>query len=299
MVGIRKGLAKQICLLPSMLAASLILAACQKDTVPNEDRVSDTAENIEAANDRIEPDTVSPKLNAEEKLEKALSRHRWTLIDATDATNESVTELIDIKNQVTLSFNQYQGQPTLSYSVGCNTISATYQLKGYTLTTEDEMSTKISCSNLDAAENLLNTLMLSKSELKLDQGESVILTQFTKESDTLVWSGRLTAQAKYNSKGETVFWAVDSKKIPCDASDSKQCLQVKPIVYDDQGIKVSEGKWRVFVGEIDGYQYDGKHRETLRLQRYQLEDSELPKNATADESYDYVLDAVIESTVVK
>jgi hypothetical protein len=111
----------------------------------------------------------------------------------------------------------------------------------------------------------------------------------------LVWEGRLTSQAKYNSKGETVFWAVSSKMIPCADNDSEMCLQVKPITYDDQGIKTSEGKWAVFTGEIDGYQHDGMHDEVLRLQRYPLDSDD----STEGEEYAYVLDAVIESAVAE
>ena len=73
------------------------------------------------------------------------------------------------------------------------------------------------------------------------------------------------------------------------------CLQVKPITYDDQGIKTSEGEWSVFNGEIDGYQHDGKNDQVLRLQRYQLDSDEISE----DEEYAYVLDAVIESSVVE
>ena len=73
------------------------------------------------------------------------------------------------------------------------------------------------------------------------------------------------------------------------------CLQVKPITYDDQGIKVSEGKWSAFTSEIDGYQPDGMHNEVLRLQRYQLDYNE----SAEDEEYAYVLDAVIESAVAE
>ena len=73
------------------------------------------------------------------------------------------------------------------------------------------------------------------------------------------------------------------------------CLQVKPITYDDQGIKVSEGEWSAFTGEIDGYQHDGMHDEVLRLQRYELDSNE----STEGEEYAYVLDAVIESAVAE
>ena len=288
-------------LVPSILAASLALGACQKDAAPTggdapdnteagtvTDAVSDTAVEADTANDT--------KLTAEQEMIKDLARYRWTLLDIDDKSGGPViTTLVDIKEQVTLLFNQNQGQNTLNYSVGCNTISAVYQLQGQTLTTEESMSTKMLCEDLNKAENRLNTLMQGSSQLSLTEGENPVLTQVTSNAITLTWEGKLTSQAKYNSKGETVFWAVNAKKVACADDSSEMCLQVKPITYDDQGIKVSEGEWSAFTGEIDGYQHDGMHDEVLRLQRYELDSNE----STEGEEYAYVLDAVIESAVAE
>lgn len=288
-------------LVPSILAASLALGACQKDAAPTG---GDAPDNTEAGtvtdatlNTDTAPDTANDtKLTAEQEMIKDLARYRWTLLDIDDKSGGPViTTLVDIKEQVTLLFNQNQGQNTLNYSVGCNTISAVYQLQGQTLTTEESMSTKMLCEDLNKAENRLNTLMQGSSQLSLTEGENPVLTQVTSNAITLTWEGKLTSQAKYNSKGETVFWAVNAKKVACADDSSEMCLQVKPITYDDQGIKVSEGEWSAFTGEIDGYQHDGMHDEVLRLQRYELDSNE----STEGEEYAYVLDAVIESAVAE
>ncbi|WP_227673480.1 META domain-containing protein [Psychrobacter sp. CMS30] len=288
-------------LVPSILAASLALGACQKDAAPTG---GDAPDNTEAGiatdatlNTDTAPDTANDtKLTAEQEMIKDLARYRWTLLDIDDKSGGPViTMLVDIKEQVTLLFNQNQGQNTLNYSVGCNTISAVYQLQGQTLTTEESMSTKMLCEDLNKAENRLNTLMQGSSQLSLTEGENPVLTQVTSNAITLTWEGKLTSQAKYNSKGETVFWAVNAKKVACADDSSEMCLQVKPITYDDQGIKVSEGEWSAFTGEIDGYQHDGMHDEVLRLQRYELDSNE----STEGEEYAYVLDAVIESAVAE
>jgi len=306
----------RVLLLPSAIVISLMLSACQKESVSSENDTTQGAEAGKMTDSAVTKDLVSSmshtsdeaesvELTAQDKLMTTLSHHRWTLVSAVDTNEQPMTEFANINSQATLAFNQYQGQDTLSYSVGCNTISAGYQLKGHTLTTEEGMSTKMSCGDLDVAENTLNTLMQGSSEFKIDQGDHPVLTQFTDDDVTLVWNGRLTAQAKYNSKGETVFWAVSSATASCEAGNSEQCLQVKPITYNDQGIKTHEGQWRVFVGEIDGYQHDSKHEEVLRLQRYPLnidelsETNEPTKDDTADEKYAYILDAVIESSVVE
>jgi len=312
MVGRAKKSALTTFLLPSIVAASLMLSACQKEDVSNENEISGTSDitettdalssaNLLTDNEPAMDKPGSTKLSAEEKLITTLSRHRWTLMSATDANEQPMPEFTDINSQVTLVFNQ----DTLSYSVGCNMVSAAYELQGHALSTEEVMSTKISCNELDMAENKLNALMLGNSELKIEQSDSPVLTQFTNDNVTLVWNGRLTPQAKYNSKGETVFWAVNAKEVNCDMNGEKQCLQVRPVTYNDQGVKVREGKWRVFAGEIDGYHHEGMHEEVLRLQRYRLETNELiesdetTENDNDDEKYAYVLDAVIESAVVE
>ena len=322
-LSLTKRLAK-FALLPSILAASLALGACQDASVPNENDLQESVNTTTGAADgntvttdaTINAESKADEMSAEEQMIASLSRYRWTLISATDKGAQPLNRLLDIKDQVRLSFSQYQGENTLSYSVGCNTMSAGYELQGHTLTIEDGMSTKMSCGELDKAENDLSHLMQGESQLTLvvDNNSSInedskndnskdvnlkinkpILTQVTSDATTLVWEGKLTSQAKYNSKGETVFWAVNAKKIVCAENSLEMCLQVKPITYDDQGIKVSEGKWSAFTGEIDGYQHDGMHDEVLRLQRYQLDYNE----SAEDEEYAYVLDAVIESAVVE
>lgn len=303
-------------ILPTMLVASLALGACQDSISSHEQKKKESAKtlnnkvedsDITSNDDMVIDESMKNELNAEQKMIDHLSNYRWTLVSAIDNKAQSLSTLMATKDQVRLSFNQYQGQNTLSYSVGCNTISSVYQLQGSVLTVEDSMSTKMSCGDLDIAENNLIELMQGDSQLVLTENDQAqedqpILTQLTSEATTLVWEGNLTAQAKYNSKGETVFWAVNAKKTLCEDNTSELCLQVKPIIYDDQGIKSSEGEWTPFVGVIDGYQHDGKHDEVLRLQRYQLDNSTKADNETLSESsetYAYVLDAVIESSVAE
>ena len=287
-------------LLPSMLALSLALVACQEASVPTDTSSESVETNISTEKADIENDSEPlakvSEMSAEDKMIENLARYRWTLLDIDDKSGGPViTTLVDIKNQVVLSFKQNQGNNTLNYGVGCNTMSAGYELQGHTITTEDIMSTKMLCENLNKAENRLDSLMQGTSELSVTEGENPILTQVTSNNVTLTWKGRLTSQAKYNTKGETLFWAVNAKMLPCADSSSKMCLQVKPITYDDQGIKTGEGEWSIFNGEIDGYEHDGEHNEVLRLQRYQLDSDQ----TSVDEEYAYVLDAVIESSVVE
>lgn len=298
----------KLALLPSLLAAGLALSACQDPSSAN-DAASDTATTSEAVDLGADETSANPTdtattdaaMTPDQQMITNLSRYRWTLATATDSTAQPLTSLMAIKDQVVLNFNQNQGQSTVGYSVGCNMMSAAYQLQGSTLSTEDSMSTKMSCADLNAAENRLNELMQGDSQLSLIEGEKPMLTQVTGDASTLVWAGKLTAQAKYNTKGETVFWAVDAATKPCTDNSAQQCLQVKPVFYDDQGIKTGEGELIEFSGNIDDYQHDDKHNDVLRLQRYKLDnlDGNKEKTNVAGEEYAYVLDTIIERVVVK
>lgn len=305
MIGITMKPALKLALLPSLLMASLVISACSDASTATETEIegsgADTTSEVvttDMAAEASPPTPVTDNITAEQKMLDKLARYRWTLATATDGTIQPLTPLMAIKDQITLNFKQYQGQNSINYSVGCNTVSAAYNLQGRTLTTEESMSTKMSCGELNTVENRLNKLMQGDSQLSLLEGDEPMLTQVTSDSTTLVWKGRLTAHAKYNTKGETVFWAVNSETKPCADNSAQQCLQVKPVVYDDQGIKTSEGEWAPFTGTIDGYQHDSNTDEVLRLQRYKLNADDMSEEGSGAE-YAYVLDTVIESAVAK
>lgn len=284
-------------LIPSLIALGLTLSACQKPA--NDDAATAQSEDSSAMNEpsnSADDGTAAMAQDGDEAtdpLSAELSRYRWMLVDAQDSNKRPINDLIAIKDQVILNFNKYHGQDSLNYSVGCNTMSAAYKLQDQTLSLEEVMSTKMLCDDLNDAENKLNEMMQGKDQIKLDttNTDSPTLTLTAQDGSTLIWSGRLTAQAKYNSKGETIFWAVSADTKPCQEDSSKDCLQVKPITYNDEGIKTGEGDWTEFAGTIDGYQHDADNDEVLRLQRYKTDD----KNADKD-GYAYVLDTVIEKS---
>ncbi|WP_439274140.1 META domain-containing protein [Psychrobacter sp. 1U2] len=290
--------------LPSLLAAAMTLSACSDSSPVTADDSASAAtteenEGVEKVNTN-DSDTTAESISAEDQLLTKLSDYRWILDTATDSNHQPITSLIPIKEQVTLLINS-RNNHTLSYSVGCNTMGASFDLEEDKLTISESMSTKMSCGELDKAETKLNQLMLGESQVNIaassNNAATPTLTQVTSDDSTLVWSGRLTSQAKYNSKGETIFWEVAAESKPCQDNKTQMCLQVRPITYDEQGLKTSEGQYTEFAGSIDGYQHDGKHREILRLQRFKTTtDTVLADNV--DSEFAYVLDRVIESTVV-
>ncbi len=286
----------KILLLPAMMVTALTLSACNNISSASGTEFKHVTTDDVVDTDNSSNDITEQSISAEEQMIDNLTRHHWTLVAANDDKRQPLLPLTDIKDQVTLTFSQYQGQNAVSYTVGCNMVNAAYQLQGNTLLIENGMSTKMSCDDLNVAEDTLNQLMQGESLLSFVEGISPMLTQTTNDA-VLEWRGKLTAQAKYNSRGETIFWAVSAETKPCINNNTQTCLQVKPITYDDQGIKINEGNWTEFSGSIDGYQHDSKHDEVLRLQRYQLDASSADKGSKA-EKYAYVLDTVIESSLI-
>jgi len=289
-------------LMPSLIALGLTLSACQKpeSTSPNQttDKGAEMTKNAETSDSTLKNAEVAsstdPVAENDKGLATELPRYRWTLLEASDSNKRPIRDLLDVKDKVVLNFNKYHGQDSLNFSVGCNTMSSAYQLNNQTLTIEEVMSTKMLCDDLNDAENKLNELMQGNIQIALDtakDSESPTLTLTTQDNSTLTWSGQLTAEAKYNTNGETLFWAVSADTKPCADDAAKQCLQVKSIDYNDEGIKTGEGKWMTFAGTIDGYQHDDKNDEVLRLQRYKTDEP----NST--DGYAYVLDTVIEKSV--
>ncbi len=312
----------KILTIPVLLTVSLALSACgdaPEAGSESSNRPSNNANLNAPATTHTQTDSDNPIVSnpngsqisannssqsgqsIEEQMIDELNKYRWTLIRATDNDNTPLTALTDIKDQVTLKFSQYEGDHMVNYSVGCNTISANYELQNTSLVIGEGMSTKMSCGAIDSAENNLNENMHGNHQISLTNNEQPILTQVANDMTTLMWEGRLTAQAKYNGKGETIFWAVKAATEPCLDEPAKSCLQVKPITYNDAGLQTSAGEWISFAGQIDGYNHDNTHTDVLRLQRYRLDPTEKDtvEAYDADQQYAYVLDAIIESTVVE
>ncbi|WP_435980213.1 META domain-containing protein [Psychrobacter sp. DM4] len=311
-----------------LLGAILVISACSDpvQSANNDNRATDVDSSTEVLPDdgtilsNESTQSENTQLSADDKMINTLIRYRWVLVDALDDKGQPLPLLTDIKEQVTTSFNQRQSKNILNYSVGCNTMSAGYELKGDTLAIDNSMSTKMSCKDLDLVENRLNALMQGVSQVEfIDNEDSPTLTQTTDNAVTLFWRGKLTAKAKYGSKGETVFWAIDAQSTPCTSDSKQMCLQVRPIVYNDQGIKVHEGKRVAFAGRIDGYEHDENFEQVLRMHRYPLNPSNKlnsgndqdstqkdAKNNVQDsnlesssDDYAYVLDTIVEQTSVQ
>jgi hypothetical protein len=92
-----------------------------------------------------------------------------------------------------------------------------------------------------------------------------------------------------------MFLEVAAQTVECTSGAMRgQCLRVREIRYDDQGLKVGPpGAWQTFHGQIEGYTHTPGVRNVLRIKRFKR--STVPADASA---YLYVLDLVVESETV-
>ena len=100
-------------------------------------------------------------------------------------------------------------------------------------------------------------------------------------------NGKPTAQTQYGGAPERIFLEVGPQRKACNLGREygTQCLQVRELRYDSNGLQTFTGPWEDFFGEINGYKHEAGVSNVLRMNRYQ------GKNSAG-----YVLDKVVSST---
>lgn len=272
----------------TMVTGSLLLTGCQKiDSLTSQSTAAQSNTMINTENKLI--------LNA-----ATLADYHWQLLSAKDKQGEPLSALEAIKDQVRLKFYLQQSTQYASFTVGCNSMSGNFTISNQQLKIGDVMSTEMYCEDLDPAERLMAQLMPGNSKLKLsveNPSKSTttqpLLTQEFATGEALVWQGTATAEAKYQQQPDLVFWEVNHQLQDCPNPDQKTCLKVRPVYYDEQGIKKGVGDWDIFVDNIEGYNHDSSVDTVLRLKRFTVDPVEVK-----GKQFVYVFDRIVESSVV-
>lgn len=272
----------------TMVTGSLLLTGCQKtDSLTSQSTAAQSNTMINTENKLI--------LNA-----ATLADYHWQLLSAKDKQGEPLSALEAIKDQVRLKFYLQQSTQYASFTVGCNSMSGNFTISNQQLKIGDVMSTEMYCEDLDPAERLMAQLMPGNSKLKLsveNPSKSALtqplLTQEFATGETLVWQGTATAEAKYQQQPDLVFWEVNHQLQDCPNPNQKTCLKVRPVYYDEQGIKKGVGDWDIFVDNIEGYNHDSSVDTVLRLKRFTVDPVEVK-----GKQFVYVFDRIVESSVV-
>ena len=272
----------------TMVTGSLLLTGCQK------------TDSLTSQSTAAQSNTM---INTENKLTlnaATLADYHWQLLSAKDKQGEPLSALEAIKDQVRLKFYLQQSTQYASFTVGCNSMSGNFTISNEQLKIGDVMSTEMYCEDLDPAERLMAQLMPGNSKLKLSVENSskstttqLLLTQEFATGETLIWQGTATAEAKYQQQPDLVFWEVNHQLQDCPNPDQKTCLKVRPVYYDEQGIKKGVGDWDIFVDNIEGYNHDSSVDTVLRLKRFTVDPVEVK-----GKQFVYVFDRIVESSVV-
>ncbi len=185
----------------------------------------------------------------------------------------------------------------------CNALSASYRLQGNALQIGPVRGTLMACP--DAAAMALE----QKVGKRLPQASgwriaapadatagAPVLTLTFADGGQWVLDGTPTNATRYGSAGERMFIEVGPERVSCPhpLMPQHQCLQVRSVEYDGQGLKTRVGAWENWYGEIQGYTHQPGVRNVLRIQRYRA--TEVPADASA---YVYVLDMTVESEIVR
>ncbi len=185
----------------------------------------------------------------------------------------------------------------------CNALSASYRLQGSALQVGPVRGTLMACP--DAAAMALEQKVGQR--LPQASGWSIVppasgtagtpvLTLTFADGGQWLLDGTPTDATRYGSAGERMFIEVAPERVSCSHPliPQYQCLQVRSVEYDANGLKTRVGAWENWYGDIQGYTHQPGVRNVLRIQRYKAKD--VPADASA---YVYVLDMTVESELVR
>ncbi|KAF1687054.1 hypothetical protein B1992_06195 [Pseudoxanthomonas broegbernensis] len=222
-----------------------------------------------------------------------LPAYHWRLAEASDATGARIDPLfVRADRPVQLDF----ADGRLSVSNACNHIGGGYRLENGHLTVDRMASTLMACADpaLAALDGEVSRRLEGRLALAVDPAtDPPRLALTTAADERLVFNGEPTAATRYGSAPERMFLEVAAQTQPCSHPliPDKQCLQVREVHYDEQGLRTGDpSAWENFYDQIEGYEHEPGVRNILRIDRYTR--SNVPADASR---YAYVLDMVVES----
>lgn len=229
-------------------------------------------------------------------LQHLLGAHHWRLAEASDGSGASIHALL-VRADAPVQLDFADGR--LSVSNTCNRMSGGYMLDGDRLTTGRMASTMMACADpaLGALDVAVADSLQGRFAVTVAEGDRPRLTLTGTEGQRLAFTGHPTAATRFGSAPERIFLEVAAGTLPCNhpLMPGSQCLQVREVGYDDNGLRSGEpGAWAPFHEQIEGYAHTPGVRNILRVDRYTR--SDVPSDASR---YAYVLDMVIESETVQ
>ncbi|KAA8730991.1 DUF4377 domain-containing protein [Acinetobacter qingfengensis] len=227
-------------------------------------------------------DHVAHKMTSHSDLAQTLQQYTWSY------------QPKNTKQPIIVRFNQKQ----LGVYAGCNHMSTAFEISDQNLTTQNLVSTMMACDAQLMAQEKFAAQLFDQQKIQLTLLSTAttqpILRLTTATGQHYDFIGTMTPETKYQSQGETVFLEIDPQTQSCTGVAVQQCLKVREIKYNQQGIKTLVGDWQLFYQPIEGYQHSNQVRVVLRVKRYTI------ANPAADQSkFAYVKDMVVEQQSIR
>ena len=269
------------------LAAAALLAACAQP-----------APQPAGPNVNPPPSPTTPAVD----LARQLPAYTWELVAVRDARgqNDARWRVAD-RQPVRLSFKDGR----VAAQNLCNVVSGGYQVDGAQLRISRAVATLRACPEpgLMALEQRvaqqLPTAQTAQVRAAAAPGAAPQLTLAFADGSQWELTGHATPETRYGGAGERMFLEVAPQKVSCNhpLMRNAMCLRVRDIQYDGNGRKTKVGQWRIFQGDIEGYQHQAGVRNIVRVNRYsRAVNGRLPADAP---SHAYVLDIVVETETVR
>ena len=222
----------------------------------------------------------------------ALDAYHWQLSNAENSQGTRIDALfVSDDSPVQLDFKENR----MSVSNTCNGMMGGYTIEGDQVTLDRMASTMKACldQKLITLDSEVSNRLSGVLTFAVRVGDPPELTLTTSDGDRLVFIGKPTAATRYGTDGETAFLEIASATKPCSYPSTTigQCLQVREVYYDVNGLKSREpGEWQDFYQQIEGYTHQPGIRNVVRTKRYRITNP--PAEAP---NFAYELDMVIES----
>lgn len=225
----------------------------------------------------------------------SLSSHDWNLTSAFDAQGRP-DDGWRVAGRAPVQLH-FEGQ-RLSVRNLCNMLGASFGTQGGDMQLGRPVSTMRACADKDLMrlEQRVGAQLPTVKRYRLDAGSTPRLQLFFADGSRWELAGQPTPQTQYGGPGERMFLEVAPQRVACNhpLMPQAQCLRVRDVHYGDNGVRQSVGEWRIFHGEIEGYQHEAGMRNVLRLQRYPATRPGQPQPADAPR-HAYLLDMVVET----
>lgn len=223
--------------------------------------------------------------------EQTLKAYHWNLVNTIKADGSAEPAWVSSTTNQPLMLTFAENRVAIQNL--CNTMNAGYALTERDIDFSQVAGTMKMCSDpqlMQYEQQVAKQLPtatdwnLASADQSQTNAPAPILTLHFENGDKWRLEGKPTAETKYGSQAETVFLEIAPQTEVCPQSGNN-CLKVRSITYDGNGVQTSAGDWVLFQpNAINGYTHQNGVHQIIRTKRYEI------KNApagSATEAYEF------------